>query len=293
MLNKSSIRVLEKKDWPEGLLQIPQPPKKLYIEGVMPSTKDNKFLCVVGSRKYSSYGKEICEQLIEGLRGYPIVIVSGLANGIDSIAHNSALRAGLTTVSLPGSGLSRKALYPQTNKSLADKIISAGGALLSQYEPDFNAMLHTFPERNRLMVALSQAVLIIEASQKSGTLITARLATEYNKDVLTIPGSIYSKTSEGPHMLLKQGARLITSAKDLLEALGFEQATDGQKMLELNYKSLTEEEKKLIKLIREPIGKDELIRISGRKPDEINSLLCILELKGIIKEMFGEIHLSV
>lgn len=289
MSPKSTIRVFEKKEWPEGLSHIPHPPKKLYIEGNTPSA-DLKYLCVVGSRKYTSYGKEVCEKLIEGLEGYPIAIVSGLAIGIDSISHYSALKAKLKVVAIPGSGLSRKVIYPQNNRKLADKIIEAGGTLISEYEPEFMAMLHTFPERNRLMVAISQAVLIIEAGQKSGTLITARLATDYNKDVLTVPGSIYSKNSEGPHMLLRLGATPITSSADILEALGFERAEDGQEMLDLKYKECSTEEKEILDLLCEPIEKDELIRISNKPAYEINSILGILEIKGLIKESGGEVY---
>ncbi|MCR4334827.1 MAG: DNA-processing protein DprA [Patescibacteria group bacterium] len=289
MLNKSTIRVFDKKQWPEGLSHIPHPPKKLFIEGAVLSP-NLKYLCVVGSRKYTSYGKEVCEKLIEGLKGYPIAIVSGLAVGIDSIAHYSALKAKLKIVAIPGSGLSRNVIYPQTNRKLADKIIEAGGTLISEYEPEFMAMLHTFPERNRLMVAISQAVLIIEAGQKSGTLITARLATDYNKDVFTVPGSIYSKNSEGPHMLLRLGATPITSSGDILEALGLERAEDGQKMLDLKYNECSVEEKELLNLLLEPIEKDELIRISGKPAHEINSALCMLEIKGLIKESGGEVY---
>ena len=287
----SDIREFKKEDWPEGLHHIPHKPKRLWIEGNFPSS-DCTFLCVVGSRKYSSYGKETCEKFIAGLRGYPIVIVSGLAVGIDSIAHTAALDAGLTTVAIPGSGLERSAIYPQTNRKLADRIIESGGALVSEYDPEFLAMLHTFPERNRLMVAISKAVLIIEAGNKSGTLITARLATDYSRDVYAVPGSIYSKGSEGPHMLIKMGARPITSSADLLEALGFERASDGQKMLDLAYHDCSEEEKHLLSLINEPIEKNELIRTSGKNANEINSLIGILEIRGLIKESAGFIHLS-
>ncbi len=291
MPKQKPIRAFPKEEWPERLLHIPQPPRELYIEGTMPSP-DLKFLCVVGSRKYSSYGKEACQKLLAGLSGSPIVIVSGLALGIDSIAHESALAAGLSTVAIPGSGLSRKVLYPGENRKLADRIVGAGGALVSEYKPDFTAMLHTFPERNRLMVALSRAVLVIEAGRKSGTLITARLASDYNKDVLAVPGSIYSKTSEGPHMLLRLGATPITSSAEILEALGLERAEDGQKMLELGLKDCSDEEKALLALLAEPVEKDELVRKSGRRAEEINSLLGILEIKGLVRESMGFIHLA-
>src|SRR3989344_5297892 len=158
------IKKLTSGNFPPQLLEIPQPPKELFI---------------VGSRKYTTYGKEACEKLIEGLRGYPIVIVSGLALGIDSIAHKKALDVGLTTIAFPGSGLDPKVLYPATNAHLAERIVEAGGAVISEFEPDFRATPWSFPQRNRLMAGISDAVLVIEAEQKSGTLITSRLATEY------------------------------------------------------------------------------------------------------------------
>ena len=182
---------------------------------------DAKFLCVVGSRKYTDYGKEACQKLIAGLRGHNIVIVSGLALGIDGIAHRAALDAGLTTIAIPGSGLNPSVLYPSSNRQLAEKIIESGGALISEFEPMFKATTYSFPQRNRIMAGISHATLIIEAEIKSGTLITSRLATEYNRDVATVPGSIFSKTSEGPNMLLRLGATPVSSSAHILETLGF------------------------------------------------------------------------
>ena len=181
---------LEKSKFPKSLLEIPEPPEELYIAGNLPS-EDYTYLCIVGSRKFTSYGKEACEKIIEGLKGYPIVIVSGLALGIDSIAHKKALSVGLKTLVFPGSGLSPSAMYPKTNALLAEEIVKDGGCLISEFDPDFKATLWSFAKRNRLMSGISKAVLIIEAEEKSGTMITARLSTEHNRDVLAVPGSIF------------------------------------------------------------------------------------------------------
>ncbi len=151
-----------------------------------------------------------------------VSIVSGLAIGIDTIAHKAALKAGLHTLAVPGSGLDRKVLYPSVNRTFADTIIEKGGGLLSEFEAEFISTPWAFPKRNRIMAGLSHSILIIEAEKKSGTLITARLATEYNRNVLTVPGSIYSKNSEGPHLLMRLGATPITCPEDLHEALGFD-----------------------------------------------------------------------
>ena len=215
----NDIEQLPKNKFPKQLLEIPQPPEKLYIKGTLPSP-DSIFLTVVGSRKYTSYGKEACEKIISGLRGYNIVIVSGLAIGIDSLAHRAALEAKLKTVAFPGSGLHPSVLYPASNAMLARKIIQSGGALLSEFDEMFQVTPCAFPQRNRLMAGMSRGVLIIEAGERSGTLITARLALEYNRDVFTVPGSIFSQNSLGSNRLLTEGAIPVTSGQDILEHWG-------------------------------------------------------------------------
>ena len=285
------IRELKKKEFPAQLLEIPQPPEKLFIRGELPGP-DTKLLCVVGSRRYTSYGKEACEKLIAGLRGYDVAIVSGLAIGIDGIAHQTAMNTGLRTIAVPGSGLGVEALHPQAHIGLAKKILDNGGCMLSEYESNFKATRWSFPQRNRIMAGLSCAVLIIEAETKSGTLITSRLATEYNKDVLTVPGNIFSKTSEGPHMLIRLGATPITKPEELLEALGFKNKNETPRNLELEYNECSPEEKAVIKILRAPLPKDELLRSLNMPIAEANAVLSVMELKGLIKETLGEIHLS-
>ena len=278
-----NIRPLE--NWPERLLEIPDKPKKMYIAGDFPEG-EVKYLAVVGSRKHSNYGRVACERIIEGLRGYPVVIISGLALGIDSLAHEAALRAGLKTIAVPGSGLSEKAIYPKSNFILANKILKAGGCLLSEFEPDFQATNWSFPMRNRIMAALSDAVLLIEAQEKSGTLITARLAMDYNRDVLVVPGEIFSETSTGTNMLLKDGAHPCLGTKEVLEFLGFKE----QKQVDKNYDDCTDVEKELLKLLYEPISKEELMQKYEGSATELNTALSLLELKGHIEETLGEIR---
>jgi len=288
------IKKLTPKDFPACLKEIPQPPKSLYLQGELPSVTENIFLAVVGSRKFSAYGRESCEQLIAGLSGYPIVIVSGLALGIDTIAHQSALKAGLKTVAIPGSGLDRRVLYPSINRRLAEGILEAGGCLLSESEPDERATVWSFPKRNRIMAGLSQATLIIEATEKSGTLITARMALDYNRDVLAVPGSIFNPGSFGTNRLIKQGATPITTSADLLEALHFDldALLPSNKQEEL-FADLSAPEKKIVDILRiETLPRDELVRQAGLSASEGNSVLMILEIKGLIKESGGEIRLS-
>lgn len=286
----AQMGTLTKKQFPPLLSEIPDAPKQLYYRGTLPDWNANKFLCIVGSRKYSGYGKEVCEQLIAGLSGYPVVVVSGLALGIDSIAHKAALKAGLKTIAVPGSGLDWNVLYPASHINLAKEIINAGGALLSEFAHDFKATPYSFPQRNRIMAGMSHAILVIEAEKKSGTLITSRLGTEYNRDVLTVPGSIFSAGSSGPHMLIRLGATPITSPAELLEALGFKK--DEKETTKRDYSQCSSNEKALLELLAEPLTRDELIHRSGMNASEANSTLSILEIKGFIKESLGEIRLT-
>lgn len=279
---------LNEEEFPKPLLEIPQPPKQLFRRGELPP-EDYVYLAVVGSRNFTSYGKEICEKLIAGLKGYPIVIVSGLALGIDTIAHRAALKNGLITLSMPGSGLDNTALYPRSNIKLAQEIVDAGGCLLSEMLPDEKSLLYSFPQRNRLMAGLSKAVLIIEAQEKSGTLITARMALDYNRDVLVVPGSAFSPNSKGTNNLIRQGATPVTNSDELLDALGFAIdkpiQTDKEK-----YADCGKDEMKIIDLLLEPMPRDELIRASGMDASRAGALLSIMEIKDLIKEEYGEIR---
>lgn len=286
-----AIKRLSPANFPAQLREIPEPPKFLYLEGKLPEA-NAIYLTIVGSRRFSNYGREACEKIISELAGYPIVIISGLAIGIDTIAHKAALAAGLPTIAIPGSGLDRSVLHPSSNKKLADEIIEAGGALLSEFEPTYPAGLHTFPRRNRIMAGLAKGILVIEAGEKSGTLITARLATDYNRDVYAVPGSIFSAGSLGTNNLIKLGATPICSGRDLLLALGFDLPDEsGQQKLDLQ--NLSESEKKVYELLNiEPLARDELIRVLNLPINEANALLGMMEIKGIIKEMMGELRVS-
>lgn len=281
------IVTLKKDAWPELLEHIPDPPKQLYLRGAL-ADAEHKTLAVVGSRAASTYGKEVTRHLITGLRGYPITIVSGLAIGIDTCAHEAALEAGLHTVSVPGSGISDGILYPARNKRLAHRILESGGALLSEFAPDFRATPWSFPARNRIMAGMSHAVLVIEAAQRSGTLITSKLATEYNRDVLTVPGSIFTSQSAGPHMLIRLGATPVTSPKDVLEALGFDIDTAEEKILP----KLSVDEQKIYDRLTEPCSRHELIALCNIPASAASILISLLELKGVIAEYDGLIRRS-
>lgn len=269
---------------PPRLQEIADSPKQLFVVGEIPDPTTVAYLAVVGSREYTSYGKHACEKLIRGLAGYPVCIVSGLALGIDGIAHKAALAAGLSTIAVPGSGLDPSVLYPAAHRHLAQDIVTGGGALLSEFEPTWKARPESFPQRNRIMAGLSHAVLVIEATQKSGTLITARLAVEYNRDVLAVPGPIDSPTSAGPHSLIKNGAALIETSADILVALNIRE--DHQASLPLAH--LSPDERKVLELItKDHLSRDELIRTLNMPVTEANVLLAAMELKGFIHEELG------
>jgi DNA processing protein len=270
---------------PTPLTEIPQPPKQLYVRGTLPDLDTYRYLAVVGAREFTSYGKQVCEALIRGLRGYPVCIVSGLALGIDGIAHKAALEAGLPTVAVPGSGLNDQVLYPASHRRLARDILDSGGALLSEFEPMYRARPESFPQRNRIMAGLSRATLVVEAAEKSGTLITARLSLDYNRDVLVVPGPVTSVTSAGPHMLLRTGAALVRNSEDILEALGIDAASTT-----LKHTELSESEARVCAILATgPLSRDELIRALNMPPTEANVLLSSMELKGIIYEVLGKV----
>ncbi len=284
----NEIKEISPENFPPLLKEIPSPPKKLYYRGTLPDWENNKFLAIVGSRKYSEYGKSACQKLIQGLRGYPVIIISGMALGMDALAHEFALSAGIKTIAIPGSGIHPNVIYPRTNFGLSERILKAGGLLLSEFEPNLKAAPYTFPQRNRIMAGMSHATFVIEAEKMSGTLITSRLATEYNRDVLTVPGSMFSTTSEGPHMLLKLGATPIRNSDDILEALHIE--TDKEKLDFGMPSDCSADEIKVLEILREPKSKEDLIFLINMPINEINTLLSVMEIKGLIKESLGEIR---
>ena len=297
---KSDIAILSGTNLPPLLTEIPDPPEQLYVRGELPSY-DWKWLAVVGSRALSSYGKQACEYLIEGLRGYPVVIVSGLAYGTDAWAHKVALHTGLPCVAVPGSGLDYDVMYPRANVGLAKEIISArggsasggkarGGAHLSEFEPDFKATDFSFPQRNRIMVGLTHATLVIEAKERSGSLITARLATEYNRELLVVPGSIFSATSKGTHQFLKLGATAVTEPEDILKALGIDVGLTKSHIIDRT--DLSEIERKVFEIIANPCARDELLTNLALPISEANILLSTMEIKGLIKEELGVIRIA-
>ena len=317
--------------YPLLLRQIDKPPPFLELAGADIIEEDYRFLCVVGARNHTDYGADVTKHLIAGLKGYKIVIVSGLALGIDSIAHESALANDLKTIAVPGSGLSDSVIYPHNHIALAKKIIDTGNTLISPFDNDQPSALWTFPTRNRLMAGISHATLIIEGKQGSGTLLTAKHALEFNRDVMIIPGSIFSETSFGPHLLYKDGAIPITNSDEILYNLGLKDFSppispsrsrretskakdipnrttrnqshsdietsdrlDSMSMFDnATYDNLSSNEKSIIELLKEnPKSKTDIIDNLSLTAVKLNILLSQLEMKNIIMNEGAEIRLK-
>ncbi len=287
MLN-FKIKKLPYEKIPQRLKEIPDSPKSLQVLGALPDFEKYKFLTVVGSRTISAYGRRALEYLFEGLRASNICIISGLALGADALAHKKALELGLPTIAVPGSGLSKEVLYPKSNYNLALEILNSGGALISEFDFKQPAAPWTFPQRNRIMAGLADAVLVVEAKERSGTLITARLALEYNKDLLVVPADIFSEASSGNLKLLRQGAYPVSSAEDILEILGLEPKEKSQK-LSLETMDLPQDELAILQLLEKPLEKDDLFQKSGLDATAFAIAFSKLELKGLIKEELGKV----
>lgn len=284
---KDAARKLEPQEYPSLLREIPDMPDTLWLRGSLPSP-DMRLLAVVGSRALSPYGREACAKLIGGLAGYPISIVSGLAYGADAAAHEAALLAGLHAVAIPGSGLDDAVIAPKANLDLARRILAEGGALLSEHPPHTIAQPYFFPSRNRIMAGMSHATLMIEAGERSGTLITARLAADYNRELLAVPHRIGDAHGFGAHLFIRLGAILVSDASHILEALSLPAALDHAKPNEMTSRSgLGEDEKRVYEALKEPRSRDELIRRAGLPAGAILTALMALELKGLAKEEFG------
>lgn len=311
-------------EYPLLLRQIERPPKFLDISGAPIPSDDYKFLCVVGAREFSQYGADTCKHLVAGLKGYPIVIVSGLALGIDSIAHEVAIENGIRTISFPGSGLKESSIYPPSHLNLAKRIIGSGNTLVSAFEPEQESTLWTFPSRNRIMAGISHATLIIEGRVGSGTLITAEHALGFNRDVFIVPGSIFSEASYAPHLLYKEGAIPVTSSREILVELGLAEPEppiikikkkrpwykgrgDVKSNNHLNLNSgakkgsdvqsqqneaikketinLSHEERAIIEVLAfAPLSTTALIEKTSLSPVKLNVLLSKLELQDLIKK---------
>ncbi len=281
------------KNYPQRLLNCYDSPVILYYKGNA-DLNSSKIVAIVGTRNNNEYGKSVCEKLVEDLAEQNILIVSGLAFGIDSIAHKSALKNNLKTVAVLGHGLDR--IYPTQNKSLAKQMIEQGG-LLTDFRSKTNPDKQNFPKRNRIVAGISDAIIIIETGIKGGSLITAELGNGYNKDVFAIPGRTNDTKSEGCNYLIKNNkACLITSADDLLENMSWkEQKKPSAKKQRELFIELTDDEKIIVNILQqqEQIHIDELYIKSGLSSSAVASALLTLEMQGVVNSLPGKIYRMV
>ncbi len=269
------------KDYPASLKEISDPPKELYIKGkIIP--QDKVAVGVVGTRKYTPYGKQVTFDIVGKLARLGITIVSGLARGIDTFAHQAALESNGRTIAVLGSGLDKASFFPPPNYYLGEKI-SQQGAVISEYPIGVHGTKFTFPQRNRIISGLSLGVVVVEAPKESGALITAALALEQNREVFAVPGSIYEKNSIGTNRLIKMGAKLVIDVEDILEELNLSHLlTTEKKKIKPDNK---EEEIILSVLSAQPTHIDEIIKKSSLTPGIVNSTLMILELKKAVRNL--------
>ncbi|MCM8822618.1 MAG: DNA-processing protein DprA [Candidatus Omnitrophica bacterium] len=283
------IFTMEEPGYPESLKQIPDPPIALYVKGNIPNNAI--FIAVVGTRNPSFYGATMAEKFSSELASYGFCIVSGLARGIDSIAHKAALKAKRQTVAVLGSGLEK--IYPEENKKLADDI-SRSGAVISEFPLDTPPEKFNFPRRNRIISGLSRAVLVIEAGLRSGALITAHHAAEQNKDVFVLPSDANRITGRGNNQLIKEGAALIESVEEIIKEMNLEMVAEissRQKIENKMEEDLTEEEKLVYNVIKgKKIGFEQIQAETRSKPEHLMRILTGLEIKGLISSNPGYVY---
>ncbi len=281
-LQKSGIKVITifDENYPSSLREIHGTPMIIYYKGLIDEEILEKCFGVVGTRRPTGYGRIVTEKLTRELVEAGLTIVSGLARGVDTIAHTVTVEAGGKTLAVLGGGLSQ--IFPSENLRLAEKIADGHGAILTEFPPSYPHLAGNFPARNRIIAGLSQGVLVTEAAEDSGSLITARLAIEQGREVFAVPGPITSSMSEGTSVLLKDGAKLVSSAKDILEELGIKSGPV-VKVADLN---LNSEEKEILELIKdESRHVDEIARELRKKISDVSSVLLKLEIMGVVKNL--------
>lgn len=287
-MKRYNYRLIDFEDleYPKSLRVIDNPPKELYCAGDISLLK-SKNAAVVGSRKFTSYGREVSGLVSRELAKVGITVVSGMAYGIDTFAHEGALKVSGKTAAVLGTGLNKA--YPAVNRGLMDRIYEEG-LLISEFEPDFPGKKYAFPLRNRIISGLSSHVIIVEAGLKSGALITASYALEQGKEIYSVPGNIMNYSSAGTNKLISDGAIPLINIKDLISDMGVNSIDNGD---ELKY--LSEDEKKFALMIKNNSGitTEGIYDRTNKKISSINAMVTVLELKGVIRTFGGRIYYDV
>lgn len=291
-INKAGITLLtwSSPSYPAYLKEIPNVPPLLYMQGQIDEL-DKWAVAIVGTRRATSYGKQVTRDLVTGLVKNNITIVSGLARGIDAIAHQTAVEMGGRTIGVLGSGID--SVYPSEHRKLAHAIAHGHGAIISEYALGVQPEAKNFPPRNRIISGLSLGVIVVEAGERSGALITSNFALDQNREVFAVPGSIKSPMSRGPNRLIQQGAKLVTSVEDVMEELNLSLVV-AQTAVQMVLPESTEEIKLYEQLALEPIHIDDLCRTTNMPINLVSSTLTLMELKGIVRRVdqmsFARLH---
>jgi DNA processing protein len=276
---------IEDKIYPKFLKEIKDPPKVLYYLGEI-KPEENCF-AIVGTRRFSSYGKQVALEIAGDLAEAGLTIVSGLAPGIDTFSHQAVVERKKRTIAVLGTGLDEKSIYPRSNLNLAEKILETGGCLISEYPAGTHGSEFTFPQRNRIISGLSLGILVVEAKEKSGSLITANYAFSQKRKVFAVPGQVYSSNSKGPHLLIKKGAKLTENANDILKELNIEPLKTGAKKVI----GETKEENLILTVLKEEaLSIDEIIKKTRLPTAGVASTLTILEIKDKVKNLGNNIY---
>lgn len=285
MSNEIKEISIKDNNYPPLLKKIKNPPKILYFRGNLPK-ENEKCFAIIGTRRCSSYGKEITFKITTDLVEAGLIIVSGFAPGIDTIAHKIAIENKKKTIAVLGTGLDEESVYPKSNLKLINKILENGGCLISELPPKTPGAKYTFPQRNRIISGLSLGVLVVEAKIKSGAIITAEYAFEQKRKVFAVPGSIFSQTSKGCHYLIKKGAKLVEKADDILNEIGLLSLR-----IKRETKGETKEENLILEVLKEgALDIEKIIEKTKLQPAKVVSTISILEIKGKIKNLGGNIY---
>jgi len=276
--------------YPALLKEIPDPPRMLYFRGTPPQPAES-CVAVVGTRRCSDYGKQVTYDIAGNLAAAGVTIVSGLAPGIDTWAHTATLERMGRTIAVIGAGIDEKSIYPQENIQLARDIVAAGGCVLSEYPPGTGGAKFTFPQRNRIISGLALGTLVIEAAEKSGSLITANYAFEHKRKVFAVPGPVYAPTARGPHVLIKRGASLIDSSDDIMKQLELVPcATASTKGIAGN---TPEESRVLQALEQEALSLDAVVEKTSLPAADVARIITVLELEEKVKNLGGNVYALV
>ncbi len=296
-LDKQRIKFvcLNEKEYPPLLKKIPNPPIVLFVKGnskilrsLPPEAgrqNDNRAIAIVGTRHITSYGREITEMFARELSNAGLIIVSGMAYGVDGVAHKAVIDANGKTIAVLGNGVDLP--YPRENQKLYEEILDSDGLIVSEYPPGTPPSVGSFPARNRIVAGLSDGVLVTEGAQDSGSLITANFGLEFGRKVFAVPGPITSSLSAAPLRLIEKGAKLVITPDDVIKDLGISSFAKASRDKQ-NLKSLSSEEKKIIELIEnESLQFDEIVRRLKLDSSKVGSLLSVMEIKGLIKNSGG------